>query len=343
MTIAERQSNVEFIRIMAMVFIVLGHVVLHGTHDSLPGSEFIKAVTITGVNLFVLISGYWGIRLSFKSFFNIIGSVVFYSALSIIIAYILFEQSVSANQVIQIFFPLSRYNQYWFVSCYLMLMLLSPAINVVLESVSNRWYVYALVILAYISCVSGWWFENPINANGYSAFNMVFIYILGHGIGRFNLPSVLKPRTWFILYTIFTVVVFLMFYVAKGRASFYNNPFTILAAVSLFCLILNTNFHRRTINRIALCMFPVYLIQEGVVRKYLYTILYECGSKCNFLGGRYLALVGLYMAALFVVALIIEPVRKKMMTRPIMLLSGLFSYGLERVTGFIADMTKTYQ
>lgn len=40
-----RQSNIEVLRIIAMIFIVIGHIVFHGTHNSIVGSTIFKTIT----------------------------------------------------------------------------------------------------------------------------------------------------------------------------------------------------------------------------------------------------------------------------------------------------------
>ncbi len=65
-----------------MMFIVVGHVVMHGFHGEVPCYDGIRALTVTGVNLFVLISGWFNIRLTWKSLLNLLGLVLFYQVLS---------------------------------------------------------------------------------------------------------------------------------------------------------------------------------------------------------------------------------------------------------------------
>lgn len=281
----DRQSNVEFLRIIAMLFIVVGHIVLHGTHDSIPGGEIIKSFTVVGVNLFVMISGYFSIRLNLKSFLNVLTTVVFYSFTSIILCVLIYKQHFPITTVLGACLPMSVYGTYWFVSCYMLLMLLSPAINRITDTMSNKSFVGILAAFAYVSCVSGWLFKNPVNSNGYTVFNFVFIYLIGHGIRRFNIPKVIKPFSWLIVYLSLVALLFLMFRYAKGRAPYYNNPITILAAVSLLSLVLNWKFQNKAINVMASCMFPVYLIQDGFFGQRLYVFLYEKGVEFGFRGG----------------------------------------------------------
>ena len=81
-----RQSNFELIRIVAMLFIVLWHVVIHGTQNNMEGGLYIKAVTGVGVSLYVLLSGYFNIRLTCRSFLNLFSVVLFYSLLGFLVA-----------------------------------------------------------------------------------------------------------------------------------------------------------------------------------------------------------------------------------------------------------------
>ena len=58
-----RNSNIELLRIIAMMFIVIWHISVHAQKGELPSHNYIISITITGVNLFLLITGYFGIRL----------------------------------------------------------------------------------------------------------------------------------------------------------------------------------------------------------------------------------------------------------------------------------------
>lgn len=323
-----RQSNIELLRIIAMTFIVIGHIVFHGTHNSIGGSVIIKTITATGVDLFVMISGYFGIKLSFRSFLNILGIVLFYSFLSMILCALIFKQSFAIMEVVRAFFPMSL-GTYWFVSCYMMLMLLSPAINIVLEKTSNLQYLVILSVIAYMLCVSGWIFGKS-NCHGYSTFNMIFIYFIGHGIRRFNLHKYLKKYIWLVLYIIWTILLNVMFFYVHERTLTNNSPVLIIAAILLFCFVLNFKFQNNSINRIAVCMFPVFLIQDGYVGQKLYGILYEKGLEYSFTGGYYAIIAG-YFILLFLTAIIVEHLRMKIMNKPIIALSDFVSDKVGRI------------
>lgn len=75
-----RDSNYELLRIIAMLFIVIYHI-LHFYVIPFSDSSLLKAVCIPlhqGVILFVLISGYYGIRLSINKIVKFVFPVLFY-------------------------------------------------------------------------------------------------------------------------------------------------------------------------------------------------------------------------------------------------------------------------
>ena len=55
-----------------MTFIVIWHISIHAQKGEAATHDFITATTTTGVNLFLLITGYFGLKLRWKSYLNII-------------------------------------------------------------------------------------------------------------------------------------------------------------------------------------------------------------------------------------------------------------------------------
>lgn len=68
-----RQSNFELLRIFSMLLILVHHFICHGVEGTpLNLLTGVDAFAIIGVNLFLLISGYFKIRLTWKSFLNLV-------------------------------------------------------------------------------------------------------------------------------------------------------------------------------------------------------------------------------------------------------------------------------
>lgn len=75
--IRERESSYELIRVIAQYFIVLYHLLLVIVYKN-TNVEFYRAIWIPlhiGVPLFVMISGYFGIKTDVRRLFKLIGMV----------------------------------------------------------------------------------------------------------------------------------------------------------------------------------------------------------------------------------------------------------------------------
>lgn len=77
---AQRESSFELIRILAQWMIVLYHIMIYiATISDVPLYTAIWLPLHIGVPLFVLISGYWGIRVSCKGLLRLLGQMFVYT------------------------------------------------------------------------------------------------------------------------------------------------------------------------------------------------------------------------------------------------------------------------
>lgn len=74
----ERASNIELLRIVSMMMIMVLHFVVHAINlDSTSSTmewafgNVNKVLTISATSIFVLISGYWGIHFSFRKLLSL--------------------------------------------------------------------------------------------------------------------------------------------------------------------------------------------------------------------------------------------------------------------------------
>lgn len=124
----KRNSSIEIVRIIAMMFIIMGHLAGHGilkvtTTDSfemwLGGATLNKLFAIllipggrVGVALFFLISGYFQICKSTVSVKKVVEETIFYSIFLQVIALIL--KIGSLGSLIRSFLPIASGN-WWYV------------------------------------------------------------------------------------------------------------------------------------------------------------------------------------------------------------------------------------
>lgn len=319
MTTKVRNSNFELLRIIAMMFIVIWHISIHAQKGELASHKYILALTITGVNLFVLISGYFSIKLNWKNLLTLVGTIAFYNLASVIFKWQITGTTPMLGEIAGCFPPLCN-TPWWFINCYFILMLLSPVINIVLEKATDKQYIYTLSILLFTSCISGFCFKNFINITGYNTFHFITIYVLGNSIKKFHLPSRLSTREFACTYILSTLCIFTLSFFAT-RTIFYNNPLIIISALSLFCLFAKLDFKSKAVNYIATFMLPVYLLQDSSTGQIIYKYLYQSGLKMDFQGIDYIVLICLYVLILLASAYILDTIRRHILKYPINRLS----------------------
>lgn len=93
--VVSRQSNFELLRLVAIFLIIFGHCLLRtgnaGIHEpyvqNLNGiiGSVLYAACVIGVNLFILISGYFGIRKVVKSVVKILIDTIVYGSLAFLV------------------------------------------------------------------------------------------------------------------------------------------------------------------------------------------------------------------------------------------------------------------
>ncbi|MGM9803883.1 MAG: acyltransferase family protein [Muribaculaceae bacterium] len=267
-----RESQFELLRIVAMAMIIMVHFNGVAVEKFLPlttkpfaqvwGAELLESFAIVGVNLFVLISGYFGIRLSAKGIAKYVGWVLWYSVLLYCIVCCFYPQ---------LFLP--KYTEYavngithssqWFVTSYFMLMALSPAINAVFARTTHTQHLAIAAALTVVNCLCGWWFEMVFNQTGYTVHHMVFIYWLGRTLHeQMQRRSQLPWRSLAVVcYLASMAALMVMIHNMRYfKAIAYNNPVVVIESIALFIVFATMHFQNRTINRIASSAFAVYLI-----------------------------------------------------------------------------------
>lgn len=85
-------------------------------------------------------------------------------------------------------------------------MLLSPLINRGLQALSNRNILFVIGVFVYINCITGWLFKNGINSNGFNTMQMIFMYVVGYGLHRFDTEKKGKMEYWLIAYLVLSVL-----------------------------------------------------------------------------------------------------------------------------------------
>lgn len=263
-----------------MVLIVVGHFILkHGLWN---GSDFISRQDVTnpdlaflyvlfyglcvvGVNVFILISGFFTIHLTWKTFLSYYFLCVFYNAIVFLIDTFVLE-AFSVKALIKVFLVDKTVN--WFFRAYFWLMLLSPLLNKALEHISVQEMRYVVVLLFFLNCISGFFFQE-YNKNGYNVYNFIFLYVLGAWIRKEPwIQHLSKGKSiaayWaFCILNVFIAILFLSRTDYSIRHVFsYNNPLIILASIGFFVFFTRLNLSNKAINVFASTVVATLFIQH---------------------------------------------------------------------------------
>ena len=149
-----RKSNLELLRIVSVLIIILSHYVGHSGFDFAGegfsfNRLFIESFRLgaVGVDIFILISGYFLVTAEFKfsKLIKLECEVLFYSIL-LGVVFFFTTDLVGMKELVFSFLP-SLSNSYWFISTYLLLYLLSPFINKMIHAIGQKGHARLLVIL----------------------------------------------------------------------------------------------------------------------------------------------------------------------------------------------------
>lgn len=286
-----RQSNVELLRIVCMIMIMSHHFIVH-TMDSfsaLPmATRVFNALCYVAVNCYVLISGYFRIKLSWKRLFYYVFFCVFY-ALAINAANRLVAGGSIGRTLIyeslfvfthtpswyESLFVFTHNPSWWFITIYLALMLMSPVLNAGIESLARKKMAWALAAALVVDVYLGWWAKAD---NGYSLIHFIIMYYIGAFLSKGDvlddfLPTSRHAKRSLLLLVYAGAMVLWNWLVAVsptyGRGDgdgyvTYNDPLVILGSTAFFALFLTFDFRSRIVNFAAKSVLAAYLLQEGI-------------------------------------------------------------------------------
>lgn len=284
----QRLSNIELLRIISMLMIIALHLLSFGGLLNTYNSFSVRAVCVwlleslcfVAVNCYVIISGYFLVnsKFKFKKLFNIWIEVLFYSLIIYLGLLLTKKIQFGYKAFLQSLFPILLKN-YWFVTVYAVLYILSPFLNKLIHSLNKQQYFYLiLIILIFFSL---WATVIPpagtINYGGsYSISWFICLYIIAGYLKLFYSNKQIKKSICLFVYVITSLINVITYFGIKALnikfilPDFLYNYYSItvvIAAISLFLLFKNleikNKFIDKAINFFAPTTFAIYLIHEN--------------------------------------------------------------------------------
>lgn len=272
----ERDSNIELLRIVCMLFILIHHFIIHSLVPDLFVRDgdinayrvaciVINGFVYVGVNCFILISGYYGIKFKLRSLFNLYCICVFFALLATLMKACVTEVQVNKSLLYTILLPFSH-SDWWFIKCYVALFLISPVLNKAAQNLGRKEFITVIVLLTVLNIYLGYYWHQH-NSDGYNLVQFIYVYLIGAFLRRFPLKR-LDRKYAMILYLSGALLWSLISILSvKWRVPhwvpfYYNNPLVIVAAVGLFVFMTQIEIRSVAVNTIASSVLAAYLIQD---------------------------------------------------------------------------------
>lgn len=181
-TIKQRQANVELMRIFAMFLIVVWHIYGHymeGCDTIHPlvqkAMGFITGFISFHVDLFILITGYFGIKNNKKAIVKNLLLCAFYLWVFNLIS-LLSEGTIYIEQVV---FPISH-SPWWFMTVYFLMVLVAPFVEKMFSTFCKKdWYAWIITVTIINVYFGHLHHVGSVYLMGFNLINMINVYSIG--------------------------------------------------------------------------------------------------------------------------------------------------------------------
>lgn len=347
----ERNSNFELMRITSMFMIVIWHFIFHsGILTKTSGIlnlflYFIFITTSIHVNSFVLVSGYFQYNKIFKSkkIVSLITTTWFYKLIYAIVFSVTGIVTITKTEMLFFIQPFN-FNYgfgefYWFINMYIFLYLISPFINKLIETLSQKQHKTLIIILFITLSIVPIFTLNStlgLSNNGYTLANFVMIYIIGAYFGKYKLKdnyhfkNYSKNKYQLIIIIFFIISIFMSFMakILSDYFSCYNNellkyiteifsknltnyasPLILIESILYLLFFETLNIKNKFINKLASLTFGIYLVHEN---NFVFERLYKhLPIEINgIIYPNVIIKMLLYSIIIFIISAIIEYIRQ---------------------------------
>ena len=281
-----RNSSIELLRIISIFLIVMMHICALLDYDNslLSNKLFlilVNSIGNIGVSCFVFISGYYGVNFKIHKFMYLV---------SISLLYIWFVELLIGryDNLLKYVIQSLPACKMWFISCYIILMLLSNYLNKFAETLTAKEYKKMLLISCVIFCVVPVFFKTGDNNvilhfGGKNLSYFIFLYLIGRYI---KLHHDVNYKSWKLIMTHISATLIIFFLNVLSRLilqkenmvySYDCSPFILLSALSVFYYFKHFVYSSRVINYIASSVLAFYLLNSTYlfIDKYIHLTSYS--------------------------------------------------------------------
>ena len=321
MEVKQRQSSFELLRLICMMMVIIGHV--NYGKEGWPTQALINEMpwlylwrvlvnqfTIISVPVFVMISGWFGIRPSVRGFCNILFQVFFAGAACTVVA-MTFGIGFSIKEVVLVVLGAGH----WFVPSYLILFILSPVLNAFIEQAGEKQLRNLLIIFFVVEFFYGYLTEVGFFYRGFSALHFIGLYLLARYLRLYpNRFTTMSYASDLLVYASISILTAILFYLGTKwwdlgfHLIWIISPFVTLSSSCFLLAFSKLSFQSRAVNWMASSAFAIYLYQENMfVRPVFKSVANAIFYNNEFVAGVFLLF--LYLCVFALACILVDRVR----------------------------------
>lgn len=297
----KRISNIELLRIIAMLMIICHHFVKKSSIDFSSTEitfnrlwcQLFQMGGKIGSNVFVIITGYFSVNKTSRKLEKAFGlwlQTSFYS-IGFYVLYLIFNDTrIVFKDLLVNLFPIT-YSRYWFMSAYFVLYLLIPYINKLLQNMNKSDYSSMLILLMFCWCIVPTFLGTSWQSNNLLWF--VFLYLVGGyikmnlNVDRFNtkiciIGIVLLTILLFLSTFVFDIIgIHYQAFATHSTYFFYQDKIPVFVlSVLIFIVFLKLNIGtNKIINMVSSTTLGIYLIHDNYYfRNFLWEKIFKVSN-----------------------------------------------------------------
>lgn len=323
-----RESNMELLRMVAMLLVMIVHAnfrALHvptfeEVHTNISSSVlryFTESISIICVNLFILLSGWYGINFKLSRLRDFLIQVFFFSVFCAVAFYVLHPEGFSLREAISHILLTGQWD-YWFVKSYFCLYLFAPVLNMFVKHATKEQFRTFLIAFYIFQTIYAFvfWDGASFLQNGYSALSFMGLYLLARYIRLYPSRIWQLPKWydmgiyWGMVLGITAMSFVLQWYdLPTGNLYYYSSPMVIVAAVYFLLFFTKIRLQSRVVNWIAGSSFAVYLLHSNpyLASPYYDDIILHWFESCS--RGGFLIRTVPFILTVYILAICIDKIR----------------------------------
>lgn len=270
-----RDSNIELLRIVAMFLVLIDHSGYMSIDPptaeevfTAPMLSFVRhcsqSFSSICVNVFVLISGWFGIKAKFTRIVEFLFQCYF---ICFTAYFVLLAIGITTPMSVGEWINFLVLGDLWFVMAFLLLYLMAPMMNLFINSLTQKQFFYFLLAFLFIQFLHGFVIQVSWFDKGMSPLTLMSLYMIGRYIRLFpnrytTMSKWVDLLAYFVVSSLGAVCTFVC---VRGGAEGYRffsyaSPTIIIASICFFLFFTKITLRSRIVNLIATSAFAVYVL-----------------------------------------------------------------------------------